>query len=191
MLDYLPSKTEEQLLPPNLRLNDDILSVHFNSVASNIKKRHSLCDANDSLTKYLSLDLEQGQKQQQLIQVLDDSFIIASVPDKKITTVHYENLHDVKNNINNDSSSTAQLHKIVESFISDTESEDSFTASNLSNFVDPMNAVKPTNNVKSLLKTSTTPKNNSRRVIFDPLALLLDAAATGELELVIKSAKTV
>ena len=46
-------------------------------------------------------------------------------------------------------------------------------------------------NLKSLLKTPTTPKNTSRRVIFNPLALLLDAAAIGELDLLIKSAKQV
>ena len=30
--------SDSTLLPPNLRLNDDKLSVHFNNVASNVKK---------------------------------------------------------------------------------------------------------------------------------------------------------
>ena len=173
------SNTEEQLLPAKLRLNDDILSVHFNSVASNIKKRHSLSDPIDSLMKYLPSNIEQ---QQQPIQVHDDS----SLSDAKPIIVAYENLLDIINN-KSDDEEQQQSETIIESFISDTDSQGS-----LSEDIQSMISFStPISNLKSLLKTPTTPKNTSRRVIFDPLALLLDAAVLGDLELLIKSAEKV
>jgi apoptosis-stimulating of p53 protein 1 len=173
------SNTEEQLLPAKLRLNDDILSVHFNSAASNIKKRHSLSDPIDSLMKYLPSNTEQ---QQEPILVHDDS----SLSDAKPIIVAYENLLDIINN-KSDDEEQQQPETIIESFISDTDSQGS-----LSEDIQSMISFStPISNLKSLLKTPTTPKNTSRRVVFDPLALLLDAAVLGDLELLIKSAKQV
>jgi hypothetical protein len=163
--------TEEELFPANLRLNDDILSVHYNNITSNIKKRHSLSDSNDLLTKYLTSNLEQ---QQQPIKVRDES-----LSETKSTVMTYENILDDE-----------EQQTIIESFISDTESEGSISEDIESITLNSFSKTSITN-LKSLLKTSTTPKNTSRRVIFDPLALLLDAAVLGELELVIKSAKEV
>jgi hypothetical protein len=162
---------EEELFPANLRLNDDILSVHYNNITSNIKKRHSLSDSNDLLTKYLTSNLEQ---QQQPIKVRDES-----LSETKSTVMTYENILDDE-----------EQQTIIESFISDTESEGSISEDIESITLNSFSKTSITN-LKSLLKTSTTPKNTSRRVIFDPLALLLDAAVLGELELVIKSAKEV
>ncbi|CAF4758755.1 unnamed protein product [Rotaria sp. Silwood1] len=190
MIDSQPSKIEEQLLPPNLRLNDDILSIHFNNITSNIKKRHSLSDANDSFIKHLSSNLEQQQQQQQPIHVRDDSLINSSLSDTKSTISAYENLFDLHTNINNDNSDGEQ-ETIIESVISDTESEGSLSEDIESIISFPINITTSSTNYKSLLKTPTTPKNTTRRVIFDPLALLLDAAVIGELELLIKSAKEV
>ncbi|CAF4879738.1 unnamed protein product [Rotaria sp. Silwood1] len=190
MIDSQPSKIEEQLLPPNLRLNDDILSIHFNNITSNIKKRHSLSDANDSFIKHLSSNLEQQQQQQQPIHVRDDSLINSSLSDTKSTVSAYENLFDLHTNINNDNSDGEQ-ETIIESVISDTESEGSLSEDIESIISFPINITTSSTNYKSLLKTPTTPKNTTRRVIFDPLALLLDAAVIGELELLIKSAKEV
>lgn len=34
-------KTEQQLLPPNLRLNDNILSIHFRNVTSNVSTNNN------------------------------------------------------------------------------------------------------------------------------------------------------
>jgi len=164
--------TEEELFPANLRLNDDILSVHYNNITSNIKKRHSLSDSNDLLTKYLTPNLE--QQQQQPIQVRDES-----LSETKSTVITYENILDDE-----------EQQTIIESFISDTESEGSISEDIESITLNSFSTT-PIPNLKSLLKTPTTPKNTSRRVIFDPLALLLDAAVLGELELVIKSAKEV
>jgi hypothetical protein len=171
-----PSKIEEQLLPPKLRLNDDILSVHFNNT-TNIKKRHSFSDPNDSLTKYLPLAMEQKP-----IQVHDD----LSSSDAKPTIIAYENLLDFQTN-KSDEEEEHQPQTTIESVISDTDSqgsisEDTESAISFSTFP---------SDLKSLLKTPATPKNTSRRVIFDPLALLLDAAVIGDLELIIKSAKEV
>jgi hypothetical protein len=165
-------QNDSSLLPPNLRLNDDKLSVHFNNVTSNIKKRHSLSDSNDLLTKYLIPNVEQ-----QPIQVRDESLTNSSVSETKSTIVTSENLLDQE-----------QDQTIMESFISDTESEGSLSEDIESAISFP---TSPVINLKSLLKTSTTPKNTSRRVVFDPLALLLDAAVLGELELLIKSVKQV
>ncbi|CAF3452112.1 unnamed protein product [Rotaria sp. Silwood1] len=190
MIDSQPSKIEEQLLPPNLRLNDDILSIHFNNITSNIKKRHSLSDANDSFIKHLSSNLKQQQQQQQPIHVRDDSLINSSLSDTKSTISAYENLFDLHTNINNDNSDGEQ-ETIIESVISDTESEGSLSEDIESIISFPINITTSSTNYKSLLKTPTTPKNTTRRVIFDPLALLLDAAVIGELELLIKSAKEV
>jgi len=191
MIDSLSSTTEEQLLPPNLRLNDDILSVHFNNVTSNVKKRHSLSDPCDSLIKYLSSNIE--QQQHPPVQVHDDILTNLSLSDTKPAVLSYENLLDLQSNINNNNKSDEEEEQqtMIESFISDTESEGSLSEDIEStiSFQTTLTASIP--NLKSLLKTSTTPKNTSRRVIFDPLALLLDAAIIGELELVIKSAQEV
>jgi hypothetical protein len=176
----LSLKTEEQLLPANLRLNDDILSVHFNNITSNIKKRHSLSDPNDLLIKYLTPNIEQEP-----IQVRDDSLTNSSLLETKSTVVAYENLLDLQKD---DEEEEEQQRSIIESFISDTESEGSLSEDIGSTISFSMTSMT---NLKSLLKTATTPKNTSRRVVFDPLALLLDAAIVGELELVIKSAKEV
>ncbi len=194
MIDSLSSTTEEQLLPPNLRLNDDILSVHFNNVTSNVKKRHSLSDPCDSLIKYLSSNIE--QQQQPPVQVHDDTLTNLSLSDTKPAVLSYENLLDLQSNINNNNKSDEdeeeeQQQTMLESFISDTESEGSFSEDIESTISFQTNLTASITNLKSLLKTSTTPKNTSRRVIFDPLALLLDAAIIGELELVIKSAQEV
>jgi hypothetical protein len=174
-------QTEEQLLPVNLRLNDDILSVHYNNITSNIKKRHSLSDVNDSLIKYLAPNIEQ-QQQQQPIQVYDDSLTNSSLSETNSTTITNENLQK-------DDEEQQQQKTIIDSFISDTESEGSLSE-DIESIINSFSTT-PIPNLKSLLKTPTTPKNTSRRVIFDPLALLLDAAVLGELELVIKSAKEV
>ncbi|CAF1139143.1 unnamed protein product [Adineta steineri] len=188
-------KIEEQLLPPNLRLNDDILSVHFNNKTSNVKKRHSLCDPCDSLIKYLSPNTEQ----QQPIQVRDDSFINSSLSKTESTIVAYESLADFQSKITCKKSNEGEEEEeedkeeqsIMESFISDTESEGSVSDDIESNLSFPVTILPSDTNLKSLLKTSTTPKNTSRRVIFDPLTILLDAAVIGDLELVTKSAKEV
>jgi len=167
--------TEEELFPANLRLNDDILSVHYNNITSNIKKRHSLSDSNDLLAKYVTPNLEQQQQQQQPIQVRDES-----LSETKSTVIDCENVLDDEE----------QQQTIIDSFISDTESEGSISEDIESITLNSFPTTSITN-LKSLLKTSTTPKNTSRRVIFDPLALLLDAAVLGEVELLIKSAKEV
>jgi hypothetical protein len=191
MIDSLSSTTEEQLFPPNLRLNDDILSVHFNNVTSNVKKRHSLSDPCDSLIKYLSSNIEQ----QPPVQVHDDTLTNLSLSDTNPAVLSYENLLDFQSNINNNNKSDEveeeEQQTMIESFISDTESEGSFSEDIESTISFQTNLTASITNLKSLLKTSTTPKNTSRRVIFDPLALLLDAAIIGELELVIKSAQEV
>ncbi|CAF3193942.1 unnamed protein product [Rotaria socialis] len=203
------TKTEQQLLPPNLRLNDDILSVHFNNVTSTIKKRHSLSDPADSLIKYLSSNVSSNNNnnnnniQTQAIQVRDDSSN-QLLTDTKIspvpTVVAYENLIDIQTNLNNKLDEEQQLdpdeHQImIESMMSDTESEGEHSDGIESAISSPRTitttATTSSINLKSLLKTSTTPKNLTRRVMFDPLALLLDAAVVGELDLVIKAAKQV
>jgi hypothetical protein len=183
MIDSLSLKVEEQLFPPNLRLNDDILSVQFNNITSNIKKRHSLCDSNDSIMKYLTTNIES----QQPIQVRDDSLRNSSSPETKPTIVAYENLLGLEKD-DDDDDDEHQPETIIESFISDTESEGS-----LSSDIESIISFSTTTitNLKSLLKTPTTPKNTSRRVVFDPFALLLDAAVLGEVDLLIKSAKEV
>lgn len=210
-------KSEQQLLPPNLRLNDDILSVHFNNVASNVKKRHSLSDPNDSLIKYLSSNVttnnnnhHQQQFQAQPIQVRDDS-TNPLLTDTKISpipppVVAYENLIDIQNSLNQNLNPTneEQFHQqqrlpeqqiMIDSMVSDTESEGDHSEENESPISSPTSitttVITSAVNLKSLLKTPTTPKNLTRRVLFDPLALLLDAAVVGELELVIKAAKEV
>ena len=89
--------------------------------------------------------------------------------------------------------SKEQCETINESLASDMDCESSscqLMGSALSS-VSTTTTSKSVLNLKSLLKTPTTPKNTSRRVIFNPLALLLDAAAIGELDLLIKSAKQV
>jgi hypothetical protein len=195
-------KSEQQLLPPNLRLNDDILSVHFNNVTSTIKKRHSLSDPADSLIKYLSSNVT-SNNQSQPIQVRDDS-TNQLLTDTKIspipTIVAYENLIDIQANINNKLDDEQQQQQqpeqqiMIESMISDTESEGEHSDGNESPVSSPTSITTVTTsviNLKSLLKTPTTPKNLTRRVLFDPLALLLDAAVVGELELVMKAAKEV
>ena len=198
-------KNEQQLLPPNLRLNDDILSVHFNNVASNVKKRHSLSDPNDSLIKYLSSNVTTNHHhhhQNQPIQVRDDS-INPMLTDTKIspvppTVVAYENLIDIQNSLNNNQFIDEQIPEqqiMIDSMGSDTESEGEHSDVNESPISSPISitttVMTSTYNLKSLLKTPTTPKNLTRRVLFDPLALLLDAAAAGELELLVKAAKDV
>ncbi|UJR23886.1 hypothetical protein I4U23_026858 [Adineta vaga] len=171
-------KSDEQILPANLRLNDDILSVHFNHITSNVKKRHSLSDPCDSLTKYLPSNIEQ-----QPIQVHNDlSSINPSI-------LNYENLFDFQ--AEGGEEQQQQQETISESVISNTESEGSLTDEIESTISFPMTLSTSETNLKSLLKTPATPKNTSRRVIFDPLALLLDAAVIGELDLVTKSAKEV
>ncbi|CAF1259481.1 unnamed protein product [Rotaria magnacalcarata] len=203
-------KTEQQLLPPNLRLNDDILSVHFNNVTSTIKKRHSLSDPADSLIKYLSSNVSSSNNnnnnnniQTQAIQVRDDSSN-QLLTDTKIspvpTVVAYENLIDIQTNLNNKLDEEQKIdpdeHQImIESMMSDTESDGEHSDGIESAISSPRTitttATTSSMNLKSLLKTSTTPKNLTRRVMFDPLALLLDAAVVGELDLVIKAAKQV
>jgi len=201
------TKADQQLLPPNLRLNDDILSVHFNNVTSTIKKRHSLSDPADSLIKYLSSNVSSNpNSQSQPIQVRDDSSN-QLLTDTKIspvpTVAAYENLIDIQTSLKNKSDEEQQQqqqqqpeqHVMIESMISDTESECEHSdgiESAISSPTSIATTVTQSNlNLKSLLKTPTTPKNLTRRVMFDPLALLLDAAVIGELELVIKAAKEV
>ena len=208
-------KTEQQQLPPNLRLNDDILSVHFNNVASNVKKRHSLSDPSDSLIKYLSANVTPttNSNQSQPIQVRDDSFNQLMNETKVPSMVAYENLLDIQTNLNQSQDPFDERQEfqqeqeiIIESIVSDTESEnDHSDLNNLSSRSSPVpipictppSIVTTTTtttsalNLKSLLKTPTTPKNLTRRVLFDPLALLLDAAVVGELDLVMKAAKDV
>ncbi|CAF4330878.1 unnamed protein product [Rotaria sp. Silwood2] len=201
------SKSEQQLLPPNLRLNDDILSVHFNNVTSTIKKRHSLSDPADSLIKYLSSNVSSNTNnntiQSQAIQVRDDSSN-QLLTDTKIspvpTIVAYENLIDIQTNINKKIDEEQQIQReeqqiMIESVVSDTESEYEHS-DNIESAISSPTTITTTvttsaMNLKSLLKTSTTPKNLTRRVMFDPLALLLDAAVVGELDLVRKAAKEV
>jgi hypothetical protein len=195
-------KSEQQLLPPNLRLNDDILSVHFNNVTSTIKKRHSLSDPGDSLIKYLSSNVSSGNVQSQPIQVRDDS-LNQPLTDTKIspvpTIVAYENLIDIQTNINQKLDEEQQQQQeqqmMMESMVSDTESEGERSDGIESAVSSPTSIATTVTtsalNLKSLLKTPTTPKNLTRRVMFDPLALLLDAAVVGELELVVKAAKEV
>jgi hypothetical protein len=196
-------KSEQQLLPPNLRLNDDILSVHFNNVTSSIKKRHSLSDPADSLIKYLSSNVSTNNNniQSQPIQVRDDSSN-QLLTDTKISPipniVAYENIIDIQTNINNNKKNfdeEEQQQLMIESIVSDTESEGEHSDGIESAISSPTSIATTITtsipNLKSLLKTPTTPKNLTRRVLFDPLALLLDAAVVGELELVIKAAKEV
>ncbi|CAF0858886.1 unnamed protein product [Rotaria sordida] len=206
MMDSNINKTEQQLLPPNLRLNDDILSVHFNNVTSTIKKRHSLSDPADSLIKYLSSNVSSNNNntiQSQAIQVRDDSSN-QLLTDTKIspipTVVAYENLIDIQTNLNNKNDDEQKMHHeeqqvMLESVVSDTESEGEHSDGIESAISSPTTITTTvttlTMNLKSLLKTSTTPKNLTRRVMFDPLALLLDAAVVGELDLVMKAAKEV
>jgi hypothetical protein len=209
-------KNEQQLLPPNLRLNDDILSVHFNNVTSTIKKRHSLSDPADSLIKYLSSNVSSNHNnnnnlQSQPIQVRDDS-TNQLLTDTKISpipiNVAYENLIDIQTSLNNNNNhhhhqldeehqyqQQEQQQIMIESIVSDTESEGEHSDGIESAVSSPTSIATTVTtsvlNLKSLLKTPTTPKNLTRRVLFDPLALLLDAAVVGELELVIKAAKEV
>jgi len=206
-------KNEQQLLPPNLRLNDDILSVHFNNVTSTIKKRHSLSDPADSLIKYLSSNVSSNHNnnnnlQSQPIQVRDDS-TNQLLTDTKIspipTNVAYENLIDIQTSLNNNNHhhqldeehqyQQQEQQIMIESIVSDTESEGEHSDGIESAVSSPTSIATTVTtsvlNLKSLLKTPTTPKNLTRRVLFDPLALLLDAAVVGELELVIKAAKEV
>ncbi|CAF1121904.1 unnamed protein product [Rotaria sp. Silwood1] len=195
------TKNEQQLLPPNLRLNDDILSVHFNNVTSTIKKRHSLSDPADSLIKYLSSNVTSNNNniQSQAIQVRDDSSN-QLLTDTKIspvpTVVAYENLIDIQTNLNNKIDEEQQIQReeqqiMIESIVSDSESEGEHSDDFEPAISTPTTITTFTMNLKSLLKTSTTPKNLTRRVMFDPLALLLDAAVVGELDLVMKAAKEV
>jgi hypothetical protein len=199
----------DQQLPPNLRLNDDILSVHFNNVTSTVKKRHSLSDPADSLIKYLSSNVSTNNNnnnnfQSQPIQVRDDS-TNQLLTDTKIspipTIVAYENLIDIQANLNRNRLDEEQQQQqqeqqiMIESVVSDTESEGEHSDGIESAVSSPTSITTTVTtsvvNLKSLLKTPTTPKNLTRRVLFDPLALLLDAAVVGELELVIKAAKEV
>ena len=142
-----------------------------------LKKRHSLCDSNELLTKYLAPSIEQ-----QPIQVRDESLTNSLTSETKSTIVPCENLQDDENE--------QQDQTIIESFISDTESEGGSLSEDIESAIS-VSISPPTTNLKSLLKTPTTPKNTSRRVVFNPLALLLDAAVLGELELLIKCAKQV
>lgn len=209
MLMETSMKNDQQLLPPNLRLNDDILSVHFNNVTSNVKKRHSLSDPNDSLIKYLSSNVTTNNHhlQNQPIQVRDDS-TNQLLTDTKISpvpppVVAYENLIDIQNSLNHNQLIDEQFHCqqipeqqiMIDSMGSDTESEGDHSDVNESPISSPISitttVMTSTYNLKSLLKTPTTPKNLTRRVLFDPLALLLDAAVVGDLELLIKASKDV
>ena len=76
----------------------------------------------------------------------------------------------------------------IESFISDSGSDDSLHE-DLESIISfsPI----PAMNLKSLLKNSTISSDSSRRVTFDPLALLLDAATRGDYDLLVQSAKEV
>ena len=196
------TRSEQQLLPPNLRLNDDILSVHFNNVTSTIKKRHSLSDPADSLIKYLSssTDRDKNEIPSQAIQVRDDlsNQILTDAKMSPIpSVVAYENLIDIQTDLKNKSDVDQPLEQqvIMESIVSDTESEAEHSdeiesaVSSPTSMTTTVTTLVPS--LKSLLKTPTTPKNLTRRVMFDPLALLLDAAVVGELELVVKAAKEV
>lgn len=202
---------QQQSLPPNLRLNDDILSVHFNNVTSNVKKRHSLSDPADSLIKYLSANVSTTSSNvpsTPSIQVRDDSILtdtkISPVPP---TIVAYENLLDLQSNLQRLEIEEEQKHDDdgeenrsddqsirIDTIVSDSESDIEHSDGQESAVSSPttITTITTTNlNLKSLLKTPTTPKNLTRRVMFDPLALLLDAAVVGELQLVIKAAKDV
>lgn len=192
-------KPDQQLLPPNLRLNDDILSVHFNNVTSTIKKRHSLSDPADSLIKYLSSNVSTSP---QPIQVRDDS-LNQPLTDTKISpvpnVVAYENLLDLQYRLDEVEQQRAtppteqqQQQGLMESAISDSDSEGEHS-DGVESAITSIGTTVNTSflNLKPLLKTPLTPKNLTRRVMFDPLALLLDAAVVGELALVMKAAKEV
>ena len=202
-------KADQQLLPPKLRLNDDILSVHFNNVTSTIKKRHSLSDPADSLIKYLSSNVSSNDSSSsQVIQVRDD-LSNPSLTDTKIspvpTMVAYENLMDIQANLHHRMDEEQQHQQqqqqrqeqqmMIESVVSDTDSEGEHSDDAESAISSPTSIATTVTmsalNLKSLLKTASTPKNSTRRVMFDPLALLLDAAVVGELQLVMKAAKEV
>lgn len=203
-------KQEQQLLPPNLRLNDDILSVHFNNVTSNVKKRHSLSDPADSLIKYLSSNVTTNTNSSAIIQVRDES-LNPNANDSKLTAVPtmvaYENLLDIQSNLQqrNEEEQSVQATQVqiiqqeqqvlIETIGSDSDS-DAEHSDGIESAVSTPTTITTTviasiQNLKSLLKTPVTPKNLTRRVTFDPLALLLDAAVVGELDLVVKAAKQV
>ena len=165
-----PVMSNQQSLPAKLRLNDDILSVHYNNITSNIKKRHSISDL-----------IEQPVD----IQVRDDTIVVEQA--KEIFIEHPQLLNVSEDEDDDDDDEEPKT--IMESYVSDTESEGS--VSDDIHSVVSFSTALPLPNLKSLLKTTTTPKNTSRRVVFNPLALLLDAAVLGELDLLIKSAKEV
>ena len=165
-----PVMSNQQSLPAKLRLNDDILSVHYNNITSNIKKRHSISDL-----------IEQPVD----IQVRDDTIVVEQA--KEIFIEHPQLLNVSEDEDDDDDDEEPKT--IMESYVSDTESEGS--VSDDIHSVVSFSTALPLPNLKSLLKTATTPRNTSRRVVFNPLALLLDAAVLGELDLLIKSAKEV
>lgn len=190
-------RSDEQSLPGNLRLNDDILSIHFNPITSNIKKRHSISDSNDSLFKQINTHVEEVP-----IQVRDDSLAAESKDSSVSTMVTYENLIELQNELKKNflidlpatlPEEQQQHHdfSLTESLQSDTESEGSLSDDGQSAISISTTISMTALNLKSLLKTPTTPKNTSRRVVFDPFTLLLDAAVIGDLPLMIKSAQEV
>ncbi|CAF0784878.1 unnamed protein product [Didymodactylos carnosus] len=198
-------------LPLGLRLNDDILSVHFN-VTNTVKKRHSITETEQSpntytpysLIKYLVPSDQQHQNQSSsLIHVRDDSSSTTTLTDTKISPTTesskqqrcYENLNEIQTNLHEDTVTITEnniaLHEngSLSSSSSSVQSSPPISAStSLTTLTTTTTAIQ---NLKSLLKTPQTPKNLSRRVMFDPLALLLDAAVVGELDLVMKAAKEV
>ena len=77
----------------------------------------------------------------------------------------------------------------IDSFVSDSDSEDSLLEDIPTNL--SFSPIPSTSHLKSLLKTSTTSKDPSKRVLFDPLILLFDAAVLGDYELLVQSAQQV
>ena len=114
---------EKDFSTSKIRLNDDFYSIQFNSMKSNVKKRHSI-----------EINGESDTETESLISDDDEQKSIDSIS----TTIEMKSFQ-----------------------------------------------------LKSLLKTSNSPKNSTRHVVFDPFVLLLDAAAVGDLQLLIESANEV
>lgn len=114
---------EKDFSTAKIRLNDDFYSIQFNSMKSNVKKRHSI-----------EINGESDTETESLISDDDEQKSIDSIS----TTIEMKSFQ-----------------------------------------------------LKSLLKTANSPKNSTRHVVFDPFVLLLDAAAVGDLQLLIESANQV
>lgn len=131
------------------------------------------------------LRLSRIQSIQLNTSTLTNSFSLDSL--KEQVNSDEENL-SIRSN-SNDLSLIPQTVEIRdESFISDSGSDDSLDEDLQSEIsFSPI----PSNNLKSLLKSKTTSNHSSRRVTFDPLTLLLDAATRGDYDLLVQSAKQV